>query len=1147
MATTTPTNVTTTNNSSNTSKRDKRRRRNRLHHHHHQQLQQHNPQRRTNSMGTDTTDHLSIIDDDDADDVDGVDNHHHHHYRSRNPSINFTNHLATSDWTNENSSSSAKPSSITRHKRNRVRILDNSSNPLTSMPTGNATIATTTTTATQNLQRQIAIDRSCVSTTTNNSCCNGSTSGLLCNNNLHQHCYHHDHTHAYHQHRHSTTNDNEASLITNHRYSTSSTCNCCSGVADFKCRYSLIDIPPGDLINNNNNTLSEVVTPSSLPMNNNNDNNEETEGQEEEGDEGQRRISILSDSHVMMMNCLLSDNLITSSNTTATTTNTTTSVRPVHSNRHTSNGSQSIRSNVSNIPCIFTAYPNHHENNCHNFTTPSSCTQSSGRRSSAISAYHQTSSSSGITTTTTGGAGGSSISDQMHKANHLLHHTNRVHSLTNNNNSNNVYCDSPPESCSSSVRLNYQSDHYYGHNNNTNNITGGCSGSSISGGCSGCSLINSARGEYYDDTGFDFTLSSSSPPPPSTPAPPPSQPLPSGGPAAASSCQSKLFYPRPMHNSVVGGGGCHQQHHHHQQTVDSHYHTGGSQQSGGGLFQSTNTEQQRRYSLSSLPFCEVNLASPINSTRQSSNGPSNRRRVSLLVDGVRFLIDLDLLQAHPNTMLGRMFNSQFLETKYLYDYPPGPVCGSGSGGGCGGSSSYCQSTSIESSPPSDRKSQPTTNTSTAASVATTTTTTSGGMFNTNHSSSSSSTVHRYHQHQHHNHQSYNTPYQMHHPPDISIAQDSNISAQVFRTLLDYYLIGRMTCPPGVSVQELKEACDYFLIPFNQQTVHCENLRAFLHELSNDGAHIIFGQFLETHILNLLIKCTQLGERECHIVIVTDDEIIDWDPEYPPQMPENELNSHIIYSTQMFRFLKYIENREVAKQVLLERSLKKIRIGIEGYPTCKDRVKFRPGGRPEAIYNYVQCPFLRMSWEEEENKSRHVDFQCVKSKSVSDLTSGLEQAVIDPLPPHLVAHSNFNGQSRTSGIDPLVTAAAASGGGGTNVSSSLGVETQTTHHTTLEHSITDNIVSNTIDDISSRHNNTLLNTHQMITNEDNSNNEDSVYLTHQLPPTLSNLSIVTSELGSNSDEPDSATPLYNAASTIEGQDDPVSPTSPPSTT
>ena len=38
---------------------------------------------------------------------------------------------------------------------------------------------------------------------------------------------------------------------------------------------------------------------------------------------------------------------------------------------------------------------------------------------------------------------------------------------------------------------------------------------------------------------------------------------------------------------------------------------------------------------------------------------------------------------------------------------------------------------------------------------------------------------------------------------------------------------------------------------------------------------------------------------------------------------------VLYSTQMFRFLKYIENREVAKQVLSERGLKKIRIGIEG--------------------------------------------------------------------------------------------------------------------------------------------------------------------------------------------------------------------------
>ncbi|XP_058500692.1 BTB/POZ domain-containing protein 10-like isoform X4 [Solea solea] len=95
---------------------------------------------------------------------------------------------------------------------------------------------------------------------------------------------------------------------------------------------------------------------------------------------------------------------------------------------------------------------------------------------------------------------------------------------------------------------------------------------------------------------------------------------------------------------------------------------------------------------------------------------------------------------------------------------------------------------------------------------------------------------------------------------------------------------------------------------------------------------------------------------------------------------------IIYSTKLYRFFKYIENRDVAKSVLKDRGLKKIRLGIEGYPTYKEKVKRRPGGRPEVIYNYVQRPFIRMSWEKEEGKSRHVDFQCVKSKSSSNLAA-----------------------------------------------------------------------------------------------------------------------------------------------------------------
>lgn len=94
---------------------------------------------------------------------------------------------------------------------------------------------------------------------------------------------------------------------------------------------------------------------------------------------------------------------------------------------------------------------------------------------------------------------------------------------------------------------------------------------------------------------------------------------------------------------------------------------------------------------------------------------------------------------------------------------------------------------------------------------------------------------------------------------------------------------------------------------------------------------------------------------------------------------------------MYRFFKYIENRDVAKQVMKERGLKKIRLGIESYPTNIEKIKKRPGNRAEVFYNYVQRPFLHMSWEKEEAKSRHVDFQCVKSKSVTNLA----EATADP--------------------------------------------------------------------------------------------------------------------------------------------------------
>ncbi|XP_051976189.1 BTB/POZ domain-containing protein 10-like isoform X2 [Xyrauchen texanus] len=221
-----------------------------------------------------------------------------------------------------------------------------------------------------------------------------------------------------------------------------------------------------------------------------------------------------------------------------------------------------------------------------------------------------------------------------------------------------------------------------------------------------------------------------------------------------------------------------------------------------------------------------------------------------------------------------------------------------------------------------------------------------------------------------------------------------ISSTVFRAILDYYKSGIIRCPDGIFIPELREACDYLCIAFDYSTIKCRDLSALMHELSNDGARRQFEFYLEEMVLPLMVASAQSGERECHVVVLTDDDVVDWDEEYPPQMGEEY--SQIIYSTKLYRFFKYIENRDVAKSVLKERGLKKIRLGIEGYPTYKEKVKKRPGGRPEVIYNYVQRPFIRMSWEKEEGKSRHVDFQCVKSKSITNLAAAAADIPQDQL-------------------------------------------------------------------------------------------------------------------------------------------------------
>ncbi|XP_034658404.1 BTB/POZ domain-containing protein 10 isoform X1 [Drosophila subobscura] len=253
-----------------------------------------------------------------------------------------------------------------------------------------------------------------------------------------------------------------------------------------------------------------------------------------------------------------------------------------------------------------------------------------------------------------------------------------------------------------------------------------------------------------------------------------------------------------------------------------------------------------------------------------------------------------------------------------------------------------------------------------------------------------------------------------------------ISHLVFRAILEYYKSGVIRCPPTVSVPELKEACDYLLIPFDATTVRCQNLRGLLHELSNEGARQQFELFLEDLILPLMVASAQRGDRECHVVVLLEDDMVDWDEEFPPQMGEEYCQT--VHSTAMHRFFKYIENRDVAKQVMKDRGLKKIRCGIEGYPTHKEKIRRRPGGRAEVIYSYVQRPFIHMSWEKEEAKSRHVDFQCVKSKSVTNLAEANADPPLEldasgnPIPP--IAAVNPNQNNAELAVVPVVGAAAA---------------------------------------------------------------------------------------------------------------------------
>lgn len=57
------------------------------------------------------------------------------------------------------------------------------------------------------------------------------------------------------------------------------------------------------------------------------------------------------------------------------------------------------------------------------------------------------------------------------------------------------------------------------------------------------------------------------------------------------------------------------------------------------------------------------------------------------------------------------------------------------------------------------------------------------------------------------------------------------------------------------------------------------------------------KFLEELVLPLMVSSARRGDRECHVVILLDDDFVDWDEKYPPQMGEEYCQSEYFHRWQ----------------------------------------------------------------------------------------------------------------------------------------------------------------------------------------------------------------------------------------------------------
>lgn len=115
--------------------------------------------------------------------------------------------------------------------------------------------------------------------------------------------------------------------------------------------------------------------------------------------------------------------------------------------------------------------------------------------------------------------------------------------------------------------------------------------------------------------------------------------------------------------------------------------------------------------------------------------------------------------------------------------------------------------------------------------------------------------------------------------------EHDVTPEAFAAILKYYREGKIKCPPTVAVAELHDACRYFMVPFTHTSVQCEDLGKLLHELSNTGAAAQFETFMLRSLVPAMARCAELGERSCHIAVLSETDTVEWDDDLPPTLGE----------------------------------------------------------------------------------------------------------------------------------------------------------------------------------------------------------------------------------------------------------------------